>query len=147
MNRIEAVRYTLRHRRALNHIAAKYGYSFPLHDVDKLFLYLIFGKKTTGKIHRLYSRHHERPNKKTGRLDIQNKLEAIFDWESSRYTKPDKPMTAYQYWVSACPEVDLWSLFCQLGLLPNDKSFVECLNEVTRAREAKLAKLRKIKVA
>ena len=138
MNRIEAIRYTVAHRKALNELAKKHGYHFPFHDLDKLILYPVFGKKTTGKIHRLYSRHHERIV--NGRYEIKNKVEAIFDWESSRFTKKDKQMTAYEYWVKTCPEVDLFYWFCLLGFLPKNKSPFECLVEINRARERKYPK-------
>ena len=118
MTRLQAIKYTIEHRKALNSIAKKHGFYYPFHDLDKLFLYVIFGKKITGKIHRLYSRHHERINKATGKLDIKNKFEAAFDWESSRFTKPDKQETAWQYWKRACPEVDMFPVFAILDLVP-----------------------------
>lgn len=132
MNKLEAIKYTLAHRKALNDLAKSKGYYFPFHDIDKLFLYVLFGKKLTGKIHRLYSRHHERKDS-NGKLDIKNKIEAVFDWESSRLTKKDKQMTAYEYWLKACPEIDLLSIFDKLGFLP-DKPFVEIEREIAIAR-------------
>ena len=136
MNRIQAIKYTMAHRKALNSLARQQGYYFPLHDVDKLILYVFFGKRLTGKLHRLYSRHHERKDR-YGKLDIKNKIEAVFDWECSRFTKKDKQQTAYEYWLSACPEVDLFQQFCMLGFLPKDKSPFDCWVEVNRAREHK----------
>lgn len=132
MNRIEAIKYTMAHRKALNRLANRFGYSYPLHDLDKIFLYVIFGKKITGKIHRLYSLHHEHKNS-FGYYDIFDKVQAVFDWESCRFTKPDKPMTAYEYWISHCPEVDLLPILQRFGFLPN-KSYTEILFEVNEAK-------------
>lgn len=63
-----------------------------LHDCDKLFLYLLFTKKETSKIHRSYSKHHVGNHKRE--KDIIN---ALIDWECARYTKPDKQETAREY--------------------------------------------------
>ncbi len=70
-----------------------------LHDVDKLFLYLIFSKKTVSKIHRSYSRHHTGNHK--SKKDIIN---ALIDWESARMTKVDKPETPKEYLLRCIPE-------------------------------------------
>jgi len=135
MNRIQAIKYTLAHKRALNELAGKYGYYYPLHDVDKLFLYVIFGKKITGKIHRLYSKHHEHISSfynSKAVLDIHDKYQAAFDWECSRFTKKDKQMTAYEYWLKACPEVDMYNVMKDLGFLPH-KSEREIFSEIRNA--------------
>ena len=137
MNRLQAIKYTMAHRRALNKLAKEHGFYFPFHDLDKLFLYPIFGKKLTGKIHRLYSRHHERPNK-YGVLDIKNKYEAAFDWESSRFTKPDKQETAWEYWLRACPEVDMFWIFAELDMLPKDKNYIELQQTIFAKKEMKM---------
>ena len=85
MNRIQAIKYTMAYREALNELAGRFGYSYPLHDLDKIFLYVIFGKKITGKIHRLYSKHHEHIDD-LGYYHIEDKIQAAFDWECSRFT-------------------------------------------------------------
>lgn len=71
-----------------------------LHDLDKLFLYLLFTKKETSKIHRKYSRHHQGNHK--SKADIVN---ACIDWESARYTKPDKQETAREYLETYIPHL------------------------------------------
>lgn len=70
-----------------------------LHDTDKLFLYLLFSKERVSKIHRSYSRHHTGNHK--SKEDI---IHALIDWESARYTKPDKPETAKQYLLGHIPQ-------------------------------------------
>ena len=88
------VNYTWRHKKAFLKVEKELfgkntlrGY---LHDVDKLFLYLFLSKETTSKIHRRIARHH---------VDEMSSLEdykqAMVDWECARYTKPDKPLDAY----------------------------------------------------
>lgn len=70
-----------------------------MHDVDKLFLYLVFTKKEVSKLHRKYAKHHTN-NHKT-KDDI---VQAIIDWESARLSKPDKQESAKEYLLSYIPE-------------------------------------------
>ena len=109
-HRIGLIRYTLAHRRALQNIAKPMGYSFPLHDIDKVFLYLLLGKRYTQLIHRAWSRHHYRNG------DIKDKVQAAFDWESARFTKPDKPLDAFDTWKKYYPDVDMAPTLKKLGL-------------------------------
>ncbi len=96
--------YTWEHKKAVIELEKKLlGYNTLdgyLHDADKLFLYLLFTKKETSKIHRVYARHHSGNHKSEN--DIVN---AIIDWESARLTKPDKPETARQYLYKCIPEL------------------------------------------
>lgn len=103
MNRIEAVKYTMRHKKAFLQIEKQVlgkntirGY---LHDSEKIFLYLLLGKKKTSKIHRYISRHHMR--RARTKRDFVN---MVIDWESCRYTKPDKPLTAYETLYKLFPD-------------------------------------------
>ena len=60
------------------------------HDLDKFIMRLLFvPDKWISKLHRMLSWHH--PNNVIGWLNLD---EAIFDWESARFTKPDKPLNA-----------------------------------------------------
>lgn len=65
-----------------------------LHDLDKLVM-LVFGVKpaTASKIHRKMVKHH-RLLKKPHKMKWDDKIEVIMDWESARFTKPDKPLNA-----------------------------------------------------
>ena len=64
-----------------------------MHDVDKFFLFLLYRDKTLVQIaHRKRSSHHIINNK------IKDITSAIIDWESSRYTKPEAPLTAREYY-------------------------------------------------
>ena len=72
-----------------------------LHDIDKFLMCLIgLPDRMISAIHRALSWHH--PNNKVGwfRLD-----EAIFDWESARFTKPDKPLNARDTCLKYYPEL------------------------------------------
>ena len=50
--RIDLVKYTWEHRKMVQKLAKEKGYSFPFHDLDKVFLYPILGKKFTHNLHR-----------------------------------------------------------------------------------------------
>ena len=104
----------MKHRKALNDLAKTKGYSFPLHDLDKVILYPILGKTLTHNLHRKLSNHHYRNG------DIKNKIEAAFDWECARFTKPDKPLDAYDTWKKYYPDVDMESTLKLLGFLHQD---------------------------
>ncbi len=112
--RIDSVIYTLRHYKMVNKLAKEHGCSFPFHDLDKVFLYPILGKKLTQKYHRRWSKHHFHDG------DIENKVEAMFDWESARYTKPDKPLDAYDTWKKFYPNVDMEPVLKKFGFWHND---------------------------
>lgn len=62
------------------------------HDMDKVLSYFFMDKKIASAIHRETSFHHFENN-----LPKQEEhyLEAICDYESAAYTKPDKPLNAY----------------------------------------------------
>lgn len=102
---IQNVRYTVRHRKAFRTVEkdlfGKVSLRGLLHDLDKLFLYLLFDKKTVSKIHRKYSRHHER----SARTKIDFK-QMVIDWECARYTKPDKPLNARETLYKFYPHLE-----------------------------------------
>lgn len=117
MNRFQAIKYTIKHKIAFIKLEKKLlgknsirGY---LHDGEKILLYLILGKSISHKIHRSISRHHLK-NIKTR----DDKIQMLIDWESARFTKPDKPLTARQYMYKACPELadELLPLMKELGI-------------------------------
>lgn len=102
---------------------------FPAHDVIKGINILVFGDKQATAWHRKYSRHHatviNNPSSSAtipgtslsvGSIDIRNKIEAAIDWESARYTKPDKPLTAYETWLKYYRHVDMVDTLKTLGL-------------------------------
>lgn len=102
---------TCRHWLWVNRLALRQGYFFPFHDVVKGVNILLFGDRIATKLHRRFSCHHLSPV--TG--DIRNKLEAAFDWESARFTKPEKPLNAVQTWQKYYSQVDMAPVFRELG--------------------------------
>lgn len=96
-------RYTWEHKKAFlkceKELLGKNTLAGYLHDMDKLFLYLIYTKKEVSKIHRKYAKHH------TGNHTKEKHIEqALVDWDSARITKPDKPETPKQYLMGYIPE-------------------------------------------
>lgn len=98
MKNREHIEYTYKHRKVVMLLAQKYFSDnkellerIEYHDLDKLFMYLFYDKKTSSKIHRNLSSHHDNELEK----DYLDYVEMILDWESARYTKPDKPLNAY----------------------------------------------------
>ena len=47
--------------------------------------------------------------------DIKNKIEAAIDWESARFTKPEKPLDAYDTWKKYYYDIDMEETLKQLG--------------------------------
>lgn len=91
--------YTLKHYFMVMKLQKQYlgYYKYWFHDMDKLVMYIFIpwiGTHKIQKIHKKYAKHHLIKGKKNMRFD-----EAILDWESARFTKPDKPMTAYQTYL------------------------------------------------
>ena len=126
-NRIIEIKNIQKHRKEVQRIAKEKGLSFPLHDFVKMINVFIFGDKIATKLHRKFSKHHDHPafiwvyvnndhNEKRwiGR-DIKNKEEAAIDWESARFTKPDKPLDAYDTWKKYYSDIDMEETLKKLG--------------------------------
>ena len=129
-NRITEIKNIQKHRREVQRIAKEKGYSFPFHDFVKMIMILLFGDKIATKLHRKFSNHHARMSKiriyyidypknyskvLPNRRFIKNKIEAAIDWESARFTKPDKPLDAYDTWKKYYSDIDMESTLKLLG--------------------------------
>lgn len=69
-----------------------------LHDTDKLVGYALFPFLTLHQhkiIHRKISKHHHYDD--IANLSDSVRKEIVLDWESARYTKPDKIYTAREW--------------------------------------------------
>ena len=104
-SRLEACCYTLRHRKAFRETEKNiYGYvslrSY-FHDLDKVFMYPILGVRLSHKIHTRFARHHSR-RARTER----DYREMVIDWECARFTKPDKPLNAYDTLYRYHPQLE-----------------------------------------
>jgi len=103
IKRIKYIINTIKHKKAFFMVEKQLlggntlsGY---LHDIDKLFLYLLPLKiNTIRKIHRKYSKHHVESIRK------KNYVEMVIDWECARFTKPDKPLDAYDTLMKFYPQ-------------------------------------------
>ena len=107
--RIDLVKYTWEHRKMVQKLAKEKGYSF--HSTIQIrFFSILFSARNLLTISKdfgvviIYT-----PG------DIKNKIEAAFDWESARYTKPDKPLDAFDTWKKYYPNVDMESTLRMLG--------------------------------
>lgn len=108
MKNIDKLIYTYKHRKIVYFLGKKYSNNKELlkqleyHDLDKMFLLLFYDKDIVKKIHRETSHHHDNNLDKT-KLDY---MEMVLDWESARYTKPDKPLNAYDTLYKYYPHLE-----------------------------------------
>lgn len=117
VERFREVKMTARHWRTVQRLARKHaGRYFLMHDVFKALCIIVLGDRAATLLHRRFSGHHLSPV--TG--DIRNKAEAAIDWESARFDKPDKPLTAYETWLKYYSSVDMESTLKELGLWPTE---------------------------
>jgi len=73
-----------------------------MHDLEKLVLILLIGDRLATKFHRWFAGHHQ-----SERMNWSQKVEAFCDWESARYTKPEKPLNGFQTWRKYYKGVDM----------------------------------------
>lgn len=96
--------YTYKHRKMFAYIADKlikneYDKKQILerakwHDVDKLLMYVFLDQDVSQKHHVLVRRHHLECQQPKTYIDY---LETVIDYECSPYTKPDKPLNAFDF--------------------------------------------------
>ena len=103
---IGAIKYTEEHRKAFKRIEKKIlghnTWRCLVHDLDKLILYNIWPHKKVKEFHRKTARHHDNNIKK----NKNDYIEMIIDWECARYTKPDKPLNAYDTLYKFYPNLE-----------------------------------------
>ena len=123
-NRITEIKNIQRHHKEVQRIAKEKGYSFPFHDFWKMINVFLFGDKIATKLHHKFSGHHVHlySDGINTYYDIPNKVEAAIDWESARFTKPEKQLTAYEAWQKLYPDVDMAETLKKLGLWKNEKN-------------------------
>ena len=96
---LERIKYTSKHKIAFlkmeKQLLGKNTFRSYLHDLDKLIMYIVgFPKKLAHNIHVATAPHHVRNGK------IKKPIQAIIDWECARFTKPDKPLNAREFYES-----------------------------------------------
>lgn len=86
--------YTYIHRQEIFKLGDRLGIAareiYRTHDVDKMISYIYMPKPEVHEMHIALSEHHNRETKDSNAL-----VEMMLDWESARFTKPDKPLNAY----------------------------------------------------
>ena len=108
MNNLDKLMYTYKHRKIVSFLAHKYCNNEELfeqlkkHDLDKIYLLLFYNKKEIEVFHRNIASHHDNNLPKT-EIDY---IEMVLDWESARYTKPDKPLNAYDTLYKFYPNLE-----------------------------------------
>lgn len=104
---VGAIKYTKDHRKSFRKIEKELlGHNTIrslFHDIDKVILYNIWPHKKVKNFHRSRARHHVENNIKKNRNDY---IEMIIDWECARFTKPDKPLNAYDTLYTWYPELE-----------------------------------------
>ena len=98
-NYSKRINYTWQHKKAFlkveKELCGKNSWKGYFHDADKLLMYIVgVPKQTAHNIHVSTVPHHVRNGK------IKYPDMAVIDWESARYTKPDKPLSAREYYES-----------------------------------------------
>lgn len=139
MENKEYIEYTYKHRKIVMLLARKYfkdnkelSEKIQYHDLDKLFMYLFYSKKNVSRIHRDLIAHHDNEIEKTN-LDY---IEMVLDWESARYTKPDKPLNAYDTLYNFYPNMikEILPILQVMGIdkpnLPMEKDVLEYISSM-----------------
>ena len=96
--------YTYRHRKAFEYCVRKYIQEPVLreemlrraavHDMDKMIMYLFMDQKSAQEMHvRIQPHHLENDLPRT----YEDYVETVIDYECAPYTKPDKPLNAYDF--------------------------------------------------
>ena len=96
--------YTYRHRKAFEYCALKLIQEPELraemlrrskrHDMDKMIMYLFMDQKEAQELHSKTKPHHlENDLPRT----YEDYVETVIDYECAPYTKPDKPLNAFDF--------------------------------------------------
>ena len=99
------IKYSLKHRKAFLDLEKKLlgkntirGY---LHDVDKIILYHFLPTEFVHTCHQWWAKHHQRRAK-----SHDDFVQMVIDWECARFTKPDKPLNAYDTLYKFYPHME-----------------------------------------
>lgn len=121
--------YTYKHRRAFVYVVnrlvkdpqlkAEMMRRAKVHDMDKMLLYLFWDQNRSQKYHVAHASHHLESGREQSYYDM---VETVIDYECAPYTKPDKPLNAYDF---VCRLADM-------GILGKDKAdqLIEIMHEL-----------------
>ena len=102
---LDNIKYTWNHKIAFlkveKELLGKNTIRGYLHDLDKIFMYLIFDQKATHRIHTKIAKHH-----KLRAETLEDYTQMVIDWECARITKPDKPLNAQETLYKFYPELE-----------------------------------------
>lgn len=123
MKRIDDIKKVVQHRKEVQRIAKEKGLSFSFHDFWKMINIALLGDYVATKLHRAFSGHHAHlySDGISTFSDIPNKEEAAIDWESARFTKPEKPLDAYDTWLKYYSDIPMEETLRKLGFWKGDK--------------------------
>mgnify|MGYP004425357977 FL=1 len=103
---LNAINYTKAHRKSYKNVEKQLlghnTWRSLVHDLDKVILYNFLPFEKVKNFHRKTARHHKN-NLKKNRNDY---IDMIIDWECARFTKPDKPLNAYDTLYKFYPEFE-----------------------------------------
>jgi len=108
------IQYIIEHRNAIAKLEmalrGKVSTATVFHDFDKIIMLRIGIKPKLAKhFHRFWSKHHVRSFWSARKKDVWG---MFLDWESARFTKPDKPLAAVEFARKTKPEyVEIMMLF------------------------------------
>lgn len=106
---VEHIIYTLKHKKALimtyielTGLLPSYDSRLYWHDTEKLFMYMYLNDCRTASTLHINSSIHHFGNWETE----EDKIEAVLDYECARFTKPDKPLNAYETILKYRPDAE-----------------------------------------
>lgn len=104
MKNLEWLKYTYRHRRAFEYCVRKLVVQPGLreemlrrsriHDMDKMIMYLFMDQAQAQTLHAMTKAHHLENDLPRSYEDL---VETVIDYECAPYTKPDKPLNAFDF--------------------------------------------------
>jgi len=104
-NQRHKILYSWKHRKAFvkleKELLGKNTLRGYLHDVDKIILYHFLPTEFVHTCHQWWSKHHEHRAK-----THDDFVQMAIDWECARFTKPDKPLDAYDTLYKFYPHME-----------------------------------------
>ena len=98
----------------------KYYIPMYIHDIDKIFLLCFFPKKISSYLHKKLAFHHF-----SNIFKIRFYKEMILDWESGRFSKTNKKLTATEWLTMLKEKEELATNFFSLNYNINEKDVEE----------------------
>jgi len=105
------------------------------HDVDKMLLYTLVPKEDASIYHRNHATHHLESGILKNEIDY---MEMVIDFECAGYTKPDKPLNAYDMVQQIAPAdrdklmpiIQNWDIASSYQNTPDDAEWMEYIKHL-----------------